>query len=85
MDGKDIVVSKEATGIHKEDSLVEGLKEVNLNEKVDPEKRLKALRKKLREIEDLSKKDGKELSDEQLLKLKRKTEIENEINSLTNS
>ena len=64
---------------------MEGLKEVNLNEKVDPEKRLKALRKKLREIEDLSKKDGKELSDEQLLKLKRKTEIENEINSLTNS
>lgn len=64
---------------------MEGLKEVNLNEKVDPEKRLKALRKKLREIEDLSKKDEKELSDEQLLKLKRKTEIENEINSLTNS
>ncbi len=48
----------------------------------DPVKRLKALRKKLREIDDIKKKSVSELTPEQAEKLNRKSAIEEEIISL---
>ncbi len=48
----------------------------------DPVKRLKALRKKLREIDDIEKKSVTELTPEQAEKLNRKSAIEEEIISL---
>jgi len=48
----------------------------------DPKKRLKALKKKLREVTELSVKDQKELTTEQIEKLSKKETIEAEILSL---
>mmetsp|Transcript_8343 Transcript_8343/g.12437 ORF Transcript_8343/g.12437 Transcript_8343/m.12437 type:complete len:175 (-) Transcript_8343:199-723(-) len=45
-------------------------------------KKVKALRKKLKEISELSLKNINELSEEQLVKLNRKSDIENELNAL---
>ena len=45
-------------------------------------KKVKALRKKLKEIGELSLKNVKELSEDQLVKLNKKSDIENELNAL---
>lgn len=49
---------------------------------VDPAKKLKALKKKLRDIEEIAKKNPAELTPEQAEKLGRKESIENEIKEL---
>ena len=50
---------------------------------VDPAKRLKALRKKLRDINEMADKNLVDLTPEQVEKLSKKNEIENEIASLS--
>lgn len=67
--------------------VTEAIKDIKItpepNTVVDKEKRLKNLRKKLREIEDLLvKKETVELSPEQMEKVNRKDEIVTEITSL---
>lgn len=49
---------------------------------VDIEKKIKALKKKLRDIEELSKKDQSQLNPEQLEKLSKKSSLEQEIKAL---
>lgn len=50
--------------------------------KVDPAKKVKALKKKLREIEEIEKKAIADLTPEQVEKLNRKASIEDEIKLL---
>ena len=52
---------------------------------VDKERKLKALRKKLRDIEDLLKKDPKSLSEDQIQKIKRKLDIIEQISLISAS
>ena len=52
---------------------------------IEKEKKLKSLRKKLRDIEELAKKDPKTLSDEQIQKINRKDEIMDQINLISAS
>jgi hypothetical protein len=52
---------------------------------VDNEKKLKGLRKKLRDIEELAKKDPSQLNPEQQDKLSKKAQIEDEIKELESS
>jgi hypothetical protein len=52
---------------------------------VDNEKKLKGLRKKLRDIEELAKKDPSQLNPEQQDKLSKKAQVEEEIKELENS
>ena len=52
---------------------------------VDKERKLKALRKKLRDIEDLLKKDPKSLSEDQIQKINRKPDIIEQISLLSAS
>lgn len=52
---------------------------------VDVEKKIKALKKKLRDIEELSKRDPSQLNAEQNEKLSKRTAIEQEIKELEDS
>lgn len=61
---------------------VAAVPEVVVTEQKDPAKRMKALRKKLRDIEELAGKKHEELSKEQLEKLSKKESIEAEIRAL---
>jgi hypothetical protein len=56
--------------------------DAELSQANSTEKRLKALRKKLREIEEISKKNASELTPEQVDKLNKRESIEQEISSL---
>lgn len=51
----------------------------------DPAKRLKALKKKLREIDELSKKVTSDLTSEQVQKIAKKSAIEEEVQQLSSS
>jgi hypothetical protein len=52
---------------------------------VDIDKKIKGLKKKLRDIEELAKKDQTQLNPEQLEKLSKRTGLENEITALESS
>ena len=72
--------SKESTSTPSNDNCAEDSENT-----VDKERKLKALRKKLRDIEDLLKKDPKSLSEDQIQKIKRKLDIIEQISLISAS
>jgi valyl-tRNA synthetase len=54
----------------------------NITSDVDIDKKIKALKKKLRDVEELAKKDQTSLNPEQLEKLSKQTSLEDEIRTL---